>query len=73
VSYAGLDLNTPAGQASLKARLSAAARDVCGPEPDNRDLRASMDFHACRKMALKAALAAVPAPTEMAGSTGHKS
>lgn len=66
VPYADLKLNTAAGQAVLKARLQQAAEQVCGPRPDQRDLRASADFRSCMKAGVKTALAAIPAASQMA-------
>lgn len=33
VAYGDLDLHTPAGQAALSARITAAARTICTPAP----------------------------------------
>lgn len=38
VGYGDLDLATPAGIATLKARVRAAAKDVCPRDPGTRDL-----------------------------------
>lgn len=47
VSFADLDLTTPAGIAELDARLERAVRDVCG-EPWPRDLRGRRYIEQCR-------------------------
>jgi UrcA family protein len=47
VSYADLDLTTPAGIAALDARLDQAVRRVCG-DPYPRDLIGRRDVERCR-------------------------
>ena len=56
VSYADLDLTETAGARTLYARLKAAAREACGPEPSLRDLRSSADYQACYERALNKAV-----------------
>jgi UrcA family protein len=68
VSYADLNLNTPAGQAVLAARIRRAAEAVCGPEPDSRDVKAVMTFDRCMKQSTDQAVASVPAASQTAGS-----
>jgi UrcA family protein len=69
VSYADLNLNTPSGQAVLKARIQRAALAVCGPEPDSRDLAPQMAFRRCMKQSMDSAVAAIPSASHLAGST----
>jgi UrcA family protein len=57
VRYADLDLNRPAGAATLFARISGAARDVC--EPLNVERWVSRK---CADAALARAIAEVDAP-----------
>lgn len=71
VSYADLNLNSAAGQARLKMRIRQAARTVCGLAPDNKDLGAVHLFDACVRKSIGAAMAAVPAPSVVAGNNGH--
>lgn len=47
VSYADLDLTTPAGQATLDGRLQAAVRQVCG-RAFPRDLHSVKAVRNCR-------------------------
>jgi len=47
VSYAGLDLSSPAGAATLRTRIIQAVNEVCGA-PDSRDLAAMRRMHECR-------------------------
>jgi UrcA family protein len=67
VSYAGLDLNSPQGQAILAARIHRAAEAVCGPEPDSRDLKRLMPYRQCMKQSVDTAVAAIPSPSQVAG------
>jgi UrcA family protein len=71
VSFADLNLNTPSGQASFKARIHRAAMDACGAQPDSKDLRAARQFDACVQQSIGAATAAVPAASLVAGVNGH--
>lgn len=57
VSLKGLDLNSPDGARAALARLQAAARRVCGPEPSFRDLERSQAFKACVDQTLNQAVA----------------
>ena len=68
VSYADLNLNTPFGQAVLKARIQRAAEVVCGPEPDSRDLAPLMAFRRCMKQTVDTAVAVIPSADQLAGS-----
>ena len=47
VSYADLDPASAAGAAVLQERIASAAREVCGPEPDIRDIKHYREFEAC--------------------------
>ena len=57
VSYADLDLASPAGRARLDQRLAAAARAVCG-DAFATDLRTLAQVRACRAETLANAYAA---------------
>lgn len=61
VSFADLNLNNPAGQAELQARIHRAAVVACGIQPDNRDMPAAGLFNTCVQQSFGAATAAVPA------------
>jgi UrcA family protein len=73
-----LNLNTPAGVATLKHRIAHAAEAACGPSSD-RASRESADYVACRQAALEsvkpqveAILAAAKANTEFAEAPADK-
>ena len=68
VSYADLNLNTADGRAVLMARIQRAAEQVCGPEPDSRDLKPLMAFRRCMSQAVNTAVAAIPSASQLAGS-----
>ena len=72
VSFADLNLNTPAGQTALKARIHRAAVETCGAQPAPQDLRASSEFNSCVTKTIGAATAAVPAASLVAGTTSPK-
>ena len=68
VSYADLNLNTAVGHAVLVARIQRAAEQVCGPEPDSRDLKPLMAFRRCMSQTVDTAVAAIPTASQLAGS-----
>jgi UrcA family protein len=47
VSYADLDLQSFAGQATLARRIGAAAVDACDVDPNVRDYRLKLDAERC--------------------------
>lgn len=57
VSYADLNLSSPQGQATMKARIAAAVTNVCGTPDNNLMLR--MEINKCRTKAMHDAYAAV--------------
>ena len=59
VSYADLDLNSPAGLQTLQRRIRAAVRVVCGPTPELRELNEMRAEQECRYKALQQATARV--------------
>jgi UrcA family protein len=59
VSYADLDLNSPAGLQTLQRRIRAAVRVVCGPTPELRELNQMRAEQECRYKALQQATARV--------------
>jgi len=61
VSYAGLDLSSKAGAASLYRRLKGAAQDVCG-SVDHRQLEQYAHWTTCYEKALADAVAQVNQP-----------
>ena len=62
VHYADLDVNRSDGARVLLGRLRHAAKLVCGPSPDNRDLDQIASFTACVKVSMDHAVADVHAP-----------
>ena len=68
VSYADLNLLTDAGQAELMARIRHAAEAVCAPTPDQHDVKAVMAFERCMKQSVEMGVAAIPTPSQLAGS-----
>ena len=60
VTYADLNLNQPAGAATLYARIAGAAARVC-PEVDSRNLLGQARRKACRAEAIRRAVASVSA------------
>ena len=56
VSYADLDITDAAGARTLYARIRAAARKVCGPEPATLDLRGTAAYDACHQQAVARAV-----------------
>jgi UrcA family protein len=61
VPYGDLDLSTNAGNRTLYARLTSAAKRVC-PRIDNRDLQMRASVDACRAQALARAVRAIDSP-----------
>ncbi|HEY1930079.1 MAG TPA: UrcA family protein [Caulobacteraceae bacterium] len=51
VTYADLNLSTPAGRTNLQQRLAHAVDQVCATRPDPRDLDGWQAYEACRKQA----------------------
>jgi len=47
VKYSDLNLANTAGVEALRRRIDAAAREVCGPQPDIRQPGDSQTFEAC--------------------------
>ncbi len=47
VSYAGLDLSSPAGAAAFRVRIKQAINEICGWS-DSRDLESMRRLHECR-------------------------
>jgi UrcA family protein len=56
VSYADLDIADAAGARTLYARIKAAAREACGPEPARLDLRDTAGYNACHEQAVAQAV-----------------
>ena len=55
VSYADLDLSTPAGLQTMNGRIDQAATRVCGPQPAPYQLQSIAEFRACKATATNAA------------------
>ena len=47
VSYEGIDLNSDAGQKIMLARITQAARQICGAQPDKWMFDASRAYDSC--------------------------
>ena len=47
VSYKGLDLNSDAGARIMLARISHAAGEICGSQPDTRLLDQTQAYKSC--------------------------
>ena len=60
VSYDDINVRQPAGARILLSRIDVAARDVCGPQPDMRQLGAWESYRACTKTAMDNAMSALP-------------
>ena len=60
VSYGDINVRQASGARILLSRIDMAADNVCGPEPDMRDLGAWRSFRACRKTAMDNAMASLP-------------
>jgi UrcA family protein len=63
VSYADLNIDSPAGVKVLYSRLRSAARRVCAPFDDGQQRTINFHFRACVKNALDSAVAQVNKPT----------
>jgi UrcA family protein len=62
VSYADLNLGSPAGAHALLKRIEAAADTACGGAPDIRRLDQLASYAACRRSAVARAVVAVGSP-----------
>jgi UrcA family protein len=62
VGYADLDLGSPAGAAVLYGRIKLAARKVCSPTPDPRELHRYGIWNNCYQTAISNAVATVASP-----------
>jgi len=75
VNYSDLDLNTPAGLATLYQRISSAAARVCPGSSDISDLHGQIYTQACRAAAVHRAVQAIGSPmlaqVEVAHSVSH--
>jgi UrcA family protein len=63
VSYADLDLSKPAGVQILYGRIQAAARKVCSPLDDNRQLQRMQQWRDCYETAVADAVTTINRPT----------
>ena len=63
VSYADLNLASPAGQASLARRIDAAANATCSVDANQRDLTLKRNSARCHDAAVSGARAAVAMAT----------
>jgi UrcA family protein len=71
VSFADLNLFSPAGAKSVLYRIHVAAKTVCGGEPDIRLLERSAFFHSCMKATVGRAIASLDSPVVTALNAGE--
>ena len=57
VNFADLDVTKPAGAHALLTRITAAAKDVCSPDPGTKDQKAAADYKSCQTGAIDDAVA----------------
>lgn len=69
VHLGDLDLSTSAGAAAAVSRLRRAAREVCGPDPDIREIDSRREFDRCVDHALDRAVASLNMSTVTAANT----
>ncbi len=62
VSVVGLDMNSHEGAAKAMKRIQVAAVDVCGGQPDIRQLDQQAAFESCRRVAVNNAVKSVDQP-----------
>ena len=60
VRYDDINVKQASGARILLARIDEAADNVCGPQPDIRQLGAWKSFRDCRKTAMDTAMASLP-------------
>ena len=72
VAYDDLNLDGPTGVAVLLKRIRAAARRVCGPEPDRGDLAGPAVYRDCVTHAQDGAIAALNRPLVTAAYRGQQ-
>ena len=71
VRYNDLKLDAPGAAQVLERRIQVAARQVCGGEPDIRDLDRRPAYDACRADAIQRALAQLQATRALALAHGR--
>jgi UrcA family protein len=71
VRYNDLRLDAPGATEVLERRIAVAARDVCGGEPDIRDLDRRPAYDDCRADATQRALAQLQATRALALAHGR--
>jgi UrcA family protein len=57
ISYSDLDLNTNAGAHAMFARITHAAGEICGAQPDSQLLDAVKSYKSCMSTVTERALA----------------
>lgn len=73
VTYSDLNLDTPAGNQKLYARLEHAAAKACGNEPASRDIERKAEFRACVESTLNRAVDKISTGDQRAVSeSSHK-
>ena len=73
VSVADLDLSSRAGAKTALRRIHAAAKTVCGEEPDLRAIERMSLYAACIRTGSDRAVAALDSPVATALNTGGSS
>ena len=61
VSWADLNLNSPAGIEVMRGRLDIASKQVCGPEPTARDFNGHAFYSQCVEDTFRRAIDGLPA------------
>lgn len=72
VSYAGLDLSSPAGAEAMLGRMRLATRKICGDAPHPSQLSAGLRHKACRTSVMTGAVATLGHPTVTAAYGGRR-
>jgi UrcA family protein len=72
VRYSDLDLSREADRKRLAERVDAAASEVCGPRPSRVELLQRQDYGACRRDAVRRAMASVPKAAALASKFGSR-
>jgi UrcA family protein len=60
VSYADINTASMAGMLVLRSRIQAASRNLCGSEPDSRDLNRREPYRSCVTQSVQRALDEIP-------------
>ena len=72
VRFGDLDLSRKADRKTLAARVNDAAETVCGPRPSRGETLQRRDYTACRRDAVRMAMASVPKAEALASESGSR-